>query len=72
MVARKVARQLLQGEPRWAPRWAVGPRVLDEQHFTFRRGVERDVTLRTRSGDARQADSAEARFTSSALEEPAR
>ena len=50
-VARKVARQLLEGEPRWAPRWAVGPRVLDERHFTFRRGEERDASGRTRLGD---------------------
>jgi hypothetical protein len=71
LVARKVARQLMEGEPPWAPRWAVGPRLLDEQHFTFRRGVERGARGRTRLGDARQDDSGEALSTESPLEEPA-
>jgi hypothetical protein len=35
-VARKVARQLVYGVPRWAPRWKVSGRVLDERHFLFR------------------------------------
>ena len=44
-VARAVARQLLenrQGQP-WdlGPRWAVGNRILDDRHFTFRGGFER-------------------------------
>jgi hypothetical protein len=42
-VARAVTRQLLEGGPAsaGAPRWAVGPRILDDRHFTFRGGVER-------------------------------
>jgi hypothetical protein len=50
-VARKVARHLLDGEPSWAPRWAVGPRLLDPAHFEFRRGHDRDPTVRTRLGE---------------------
>jgi hypothetical protein len=55
-VARAVARQLVQGEPRWAPRWEVGPRLLDERHFMFRGGIERDGLLRTRLNDGHQGN----------------
>jgi hypothetical protein len=50
MLARKVARQLLKGEPKWAPRWEVGHRLLDPNHFEFRGGHDRDLTSRTRLG----------------------
>lgn len=49
--ANAVRRQLVDGEPTWAPKWALGPRVLDDRHFLFRGGANRDVTQRTRSGD---------------------
>jgi hypothetical protein len=52
--ARAVARQLLDGEPEWArpPRWAVGPRLLDDRHFMFRGGLEgRAPTAHTRRED---------------------
>jgi hypothetical protein len=52
MIARKVARQLLKGEPRWE----VGRRLLDERHFAFRGGPERSATLRTRAGDGTTGD----------------
>jgi hypothetical protein len=55
-VARRVTRQLLHGEPRWAPRWEVGLRILDERHFLFRLGVARDPTLRTRAGDSERQE----------------
>jgi hypothetical protein len=55
-VARAVARQLLEGEPRFAPRWAPGSRILDDLHFMFRRGIERGAELRTRRGDRRESD----------------
>ena len=32
-LARKVASQLLEGEPVGAPRWEPGPRLLDDRHF---------------------------------------
>ena len=38
MLARKVAGQLLKGEPEWAPRWELGQRLLDRNHFEFRGG----------------------------------
>ena len=50
-VARKVARQLRELKPAWAPRWEVGLRVLDDLHFAFRGGEQRDPTLRTRWGE---------------------
>ena len=46
-----VMRQLVQGEPGSAPRWAASGRPLDDRHFEFRGGVERDATWRTRAGD---------------------
>jgi hypothetical protein len=50
-VARTVARQLL-GERHgscWtlSPRWAVGPRILDDRHFIFRGGEQRTCDART-------------------------
>lgn len=53
-VARAVERQLL-GEPsQWAlgPRWLPGPRLLDERHFHFRGGAQRDPVTRSRREDA--------------------
>jgi len=53
-VARAVTRQLLDSGPLSAacPRWAMGARILDDRHFTFRGGVERaDCHPRTRAGD---------------------
>jgi hypothetical protein len=52
-LVRKVTRQLVHGEgdPRSSPRWAVGGRTLDDRHFEFRGGVERDARWRTRAGD---------------------
>jgi hypothetical protein len=50
-LVRKVTRQLVHGDPRSSPRWAVGGRTLDDRHFEFRGGVERDAGLRTRAGD---------------------
>ena len=50
-VARAVRRQLLEGEPKWAPRWQPGPRLLDDQHFQFRGGTQRRSARRTRIGD---------------------
>jgi hypothetical protein len=49
--ANAVTRQLMEGEPPWAPRWALGQRVLDDRHFVFRGGVDRAATERTRAGD---------------------
>ena len=46
MLARKVARQLLEGEPAGAPRWEPGPRLLDDRHFMFRRGERGSRALR--------------------------
>ena len=50
MLARKVARQLLDGEPKGAPRWEPGARLLDDRHFTFRRG-EGETRTAIRAGD---------------------
>ena|SRR5689334_3414491 len=50
-VLRKVTQQLVRGDPDSAPRWAAGDRILDNRHFEFRGGVERDAGLRTRAGD---------------------
>jgi hypothetical protein len=52
-VARAVERQLL-GEPsQWSlgPRWLPGPRLLDDHHFFFRGGAERDPVTRSRRED---------------------
>ena len=49
--ANAVRRQLVDGEPPWAPKWELGRRVLDDRHFLFRGGADRDATQRTRSGD---------------------
>ena len=46
-----VTRQLVHGDPGSSPRWAVGGRSLDDRHFEFRGGVERDARWRTRAGD---------------------
>ena len=48
-VVRKVKRQLVRGDPRSSP--GSGARILDDRHFEFRGGVERDASLRTRAGD---------------------
>ena len=37
-IVRAVTRQLLDGEPRGAPRSQVGPRILDECHFLVSAG----------------------------------
>ena len=53
-VARAVEQQLL-GEPsQWSlgPRWLPGPRLLDDRHFSFRGGVQRDPVTRSRKEDA--------------------
>ena len=53
-VARAVERQLL-GEPsQWSlgPRWVPGPRLLDDRHFFFRGGSERDPVTRSRREDS--------------------
>jgi hypothetical protein len=53
-VARAVERQLL-GEPsQWSlgPRWLPGPRMLDDRHFLFRGGAQRDSATRSRKEDA--------------------
>jgi hypothetical protein len=50
-VARRVARQLTGEEPSWGPRWKPGPRILDERHFLFRGGADRDSICRTRLTD---------------------
>lgn len=53
-VARAVARQLMEGSrgSAMAPRWAAGPRILDDRHFTFRGGVEQaHPHVRRRAGD---------------------
>ena len=52
--SRVVRRQLLEGEPPWAPRWQPGPRILDEQHFKFRGGTQRRSDRRSRVGDQAQ------------------
>jgi hypothetical protein len=49
--ARAVRRQLLEGEPPWAPRWQPGPRLLSDEHFYFRGGTARRSSGRTRVGD---------------------
>jgi hypothetical protein len=52
-VARAVERQLL-GEPtQWSlgPRWLPGPRLLDDRHFYFRGGTQRDAVTRSRRED---------------------
>ena len=47
-VAARVLEQLQHGEPRWA----LGTRVLTEDHFDFRGGAaDRRSDLRTRSSD---------------------
>jgi hypothetical protein len=52
-VARKVARQLREGQPRWE----TGPRILSDLHFTFRGGMPRGASLaRTRSEDVPAVD----------------
>jgi hypothetical protein len=51
LLVRMVAQQLVHGEPGLSPRWAVGGRTLDDRHFEFRGGVERDAGWRTRAGD---------------------
>jgi hypothetical protein len=48
---RAVARQLLQRDPAWAPHWEPGPRLLDDTHFQFRRGIARSADERTRRED---------------------
>jgi hypothetical protein len=48
-LVRKVKRQLARGDPRSSPR--SNGRILDDRHFEFRGGVERDASLRTRAGD---------------------
>ena len=56
-VARAVERQLL-GEPsQWSlgPRWLPGPRLLDDHHFFFRGGAERDSVTRSRREDQTSA-----------------
>lgn len=46
-----VTHQLVHGDPGSSPRWAPGNRPLDDRHFEFRGGVERDAAWRTRAGD---------------------
>ena len=46
-----VMHQLVHGGPRSSPRWAPAGRALDDRHFEFRGGVERDAGWRTRAGD---------------------
>jgi hypothetical protein len=50
-LVRMVAGQLVRGEAGSSPRWAPGSRTLDDAHFEFRGGVERDTGWRTRVGD---------------------
>lgn len=50
-LVRMVMRQLVHGDPGPSPRWAPGARPLDDRHFEFRGGAERDATWRTRAGD---------------------
>lgn len=50
MLVRLVARQLAQGDTGSSPRLS-GTRPLDDRHFEFRGGVERDAAWRTRAGD---------------------
>lgn len=54
-VARTVAHQLVgdREDHCWtlAPRWAVGPRILDNRHFTFRGGEQRTSDTRIRPQD---------------------
>ena len=52
-VARTVARQLLDGEPRGAglPHWAPGLRILDDRHFMFRGGLPQSPGTRCRRED---------------------
>jgi hypothetical protein len=50
MLVRLVARQLVQGDTGSSPRLS-GTRPLDDRHFEFRGGVERDAAWRTRAGD---------------------
>jgi hypothetical protein len=45
--ANAVRRQLVDGEPPWAPKWELGRRVLDERHLLFRGGADRDATQRS-------------------------
>ena len=51
VVVRKVTRQLVHGDSTLAPRWAASGRILDDRHFEFRGGEDRDAGLRTRAGD---------------------
>ena len=50
-LVRLVARQLVHHDPPASPRWAPGSRPLDDRHFEFRGGLERDAAWRTRAGD---------------------
>ncbi|HKT59006.1 MAG TPA: hypothetical protein VJQ46_03085 [Gemmatimonadales bacterium] len=62
-VARAVERQLLGETSRWSlgPRWLPGPRLLDDRHFYFRGGSERDPTARSRKGDDPSSEAARRR-----------
>ena len=58
---RKVKRQqLLGGGPRSSPR--SSRRILNDRHFEFRGGVERDASYRTRAGDTTVWPAAEKRI----------
>ena len=52
-VARAVERQLLGEASQWSlgPRWLPGPRLLDDRHFFFRGGGQRDPVTRSRRED---------------------
>jgi hypothetical protein len=52
-LVRTITRQLVHGggDPRSSARWAAGGRILDDRHFEFRGGVQRDSGWRTRAGD---------------------
>jgi len=59
-VARAVERQLV-GEPsQWSlgPRWLPGPRLLDDRHFRFRGGAQRDPVTRSRREDVEATEPA--------------
>jgi hypothetical protein len=52
-LVRKLTRQLRRGDgdPGSSPPWVAGARLLNDSHFEFRGGVQRDSTWRTRAGD---------------------
>ena len=50
-LVRAVMHQLVHSGPRSSPLWSPGSRALDDRHFEFRGGVERDAGWRTRAGD---------------------